>query len=81
MDDPDQQVSLTNLASALLDYVGGAARTSVGRSWFEGTEGALRDYIEMVVGWSQMTGDDVSVVLPLLFSAAKYTVYAGGELE
>ncbi|CAE6414438.1 unnamed protein product [Rhizoctonia solani] len=57
-DDPDQQVSLTNLTSALLDYVGSAARTSVGRSWFEGTDGALQNYIEMVAGWSQMTEED-----------------------
>ncbi|KAH7338870.1 ARM repeat-containing protein [Rhizoctonia solani] len=57
-DDPDQQVSLTNLASALLDYVGSATRTSVGRSWFESTDGALQSYIEMVAGWSQMTEED-----------------------
>ncbi|EUC67058.1 importin [Rhizoctonia solani AG-3 Rhs1AP] len=57
-DDPDQQVSLTNLASSLLDYVGGAVRTSVGRSWFESTDGALQSYIEMVAGWSQMTEED-----------------------
>lgn len=57
-DDPDQDVSLTNLASALLDYVGSAVRTSVGRSWFETTDGALRSYIEMVAGWSQMTEED-----------------------
>jgi hypothetical protein len=58
-DDPDQDVSLTHLASALLDYVGSASRTSVGRSWFESTEGALQNYIEMVTGWSQMTEEDV----------------------
>ncbi|KAL5640264.1 hypothetical protein ACGC1H_007512 [Rhizoctonia solani] len=57
-DDPDQQVSLTNLASSLLDYVGSAVRTSVGRSWFESTDGALQNYIEMVAGWSQMTEED-----------------------
>ncbi|CAE7208239.1 unnamed protein product [Rhizoctonia solani] len=57
-DDPDQQVSLTNLASSLLDYVGGAVRTSAGRSWFETTNGALQGYIEMVAGWSQMTEED-----------------------
>ncbi|KAJ1302683.1 hypothetical protein OPQ81_002999 [Rhizoctonia solani] len=57
-DDPDQQVSLTNLASSLLDYVGSAVRTSAGRSWFETTEGALQNYIEMVAGWSQMTEED-----------------------
>jgi hypothetical protein len=59
-DDPDQQVSLTNLASSLLDYVGSAARTSAGRLWFEGTEGPLQSYIEMVAGWAQMTEEDVS---------------------
>ncbi|CAE6421477.1 unnamed protein product [Rhizoctonia solani] len=57
-DDPDQQVSLTNLASSLLDYVGSAVRTSVGRSWFESTDGALQNYIEVVAGWSQMTQED-----------------------
>ncbi|CUA67452.1 Importin-9 [Rhizoctonia solani] len=57
-DDPDQQVSLANLASSLLDYVGSAVRTSVGRSWFESTDGALQNYIEMVAGWSQMTEED-----------------------
>ncbi|KAG8689246.1 hypothetical protein FRC11_003586, partial [Ceratobasidium sp. 423] len=57
-DDPDQQVSLTNLASSLLDYVGSAVRTSAGRSWFESTDGALQNYIEMVAGWSQMTEED-----------------------
>ncbi|CAE6488834.1 unnamed protein product [Rhizoctonia solani] len=57
-DDPDQQVSLTSLASSLLDYVGSAVRTSVGRSWFESTDGVLQGYIEMVAGWSQMTEED-----------------------
>ncbi|GAB1526914.1 hypothetical protein RhiTH_010088 [Rhizoctonia solani] len=57
-DDPDQQASLTNLASSLLDYVGSAVRTSAGRSWFETTDRALQNYIEAVAGWSQMTQDD-----------------------
>ncbi|QRV80350.1 importin-9 [Ceratobasidium sp. AG-Ba] len=57
-DDPDQQVSLTHLASALLDYVGSAARTIVGRSWFESTNGSLQSYIEMVAGWAQITEED-----------------------
>ncbi|QRV94844.1 importin-9 [Ceratobasidium sp. AG-Ba] len=57
-DDPDQQVSLTHLASALLDYVGSAARTTAGRSWFESTNGSLQSYIEMVAGWAQMTEED-----------------------
>lgn len=57
-DDLDQQVSLTHLASSLLDFVGSAARTAAGRSWFEGTAGVLQNYIEMVAGWSQMTEED-----------------------
>lgn len=57
-DDPDQQVSLTHLASSLFDYVGSAARTASGRSWFETTDGALQSYVEMVAGWGQMTEED-----------------------
>ncbi|KAG8722408.1 hypothetical protein FRC09_006303 [Ceratobasidium sp. 395] len=57
-DDPDQQVSLTHLASSLIDYVGSAVRTSAGRSWLESTNGALQSYIEMVAGWAQMTEED-----------------------
>lgn len=51
------------MASSILDFVGGAARTSAGRSWFEGTAGVLQNYIEMVAGWSQMTEEDVSELL------------------
>ncbi|KAG9100077.1 hypothetical protein FS749_016346 [Ceratobasidium sp. UAMH 11750] len=57
-DDPDQQVSLTHLASSLIDYVGSAVRTSAGSSWFENTNGALQNYLEMVAGWGQMTEED-----------------------
>lgn len=71
-DDLDQQVSLTHLASSLLDFVGSAARTAAGRSWFEGTAGVLQNYIEMVAGWSQMTEEDVSCQ-PLAISTYTYS--------
>ncbi|KAG8742538.1 hypothetical protein FRC10_001305 [Ceratobasidium sp. 414] len=57
-DDPDQQVSLTHLASSLIDYVGSSVRTSAGRSWFESNNGALQSYLELVAGWAQMTEED-----------------------
>lgn len=62
-DDPDQEVSLLQFASLVLDLVSQAVRAGKTNPWFADNKNAnLNATIRLVAGWTQMTDEDVSLL-------------------
>lgn len=62
-DDPDQVVSIPRLASSLFDLLSQAAgsNNSRGKNWFSTNGAIVQKCVEVVIGWVQMTEEDVSL--------------------
>jgi len=59
-DDPDQDISLSSLASSMLDFLSQAMLAGRASSWFtENSEVAMEACIRAASSWSQMTEEDV----------------------
>jgi hypothetical protein len=80
-DEPDQEVSLPNFASNMIDFLSQAVGGSRVRSWFTDNDYAsIGACVRVVAGWTQMTDEDVRITFTFLHMLAN-VLTSGGVLE
>lgn len=80
-DDPDQEISLPNFASNMIDFLSQAVSGGRARSWFTDNDHVyVGACVRVVAGWTQMTDEDVRIAFALLHRFAD-VLTSGGVVE